>query len=57
VEGLDPDEVQVVLEAASLRAGDRRRLPLETRIPAWARLDGLTPDSVDVVVRQRQRRR
>jgi len=57
VEALDPDDVHVVLEAASLRAGDRRRLALETRIPDWARLDGLAPDSVDVVVRQRQRRR
>jgi YbbR domain-containing protein len=57
VEGLDPDAIEVVLDAATLRAGDRRRLPLEPRIPGWARLDALVPDSVDVVVRQRQRRR
>jgi hypothetical protein len=57
VESLDPDDIQVVLDASPLGAGDRRRLPLEPRLPEWARLDGLVPDSVDVVVRQRARRR
>ena len=57
VEALDPDEIQIVLDGGPLRSGDRRRLPLEPRLPGWARLDGLVPDSVDVVVRRRPGRR
>lgn len=57
VESLDPEDIQVVLDAASLVPGNYQGVRLEPQLPAWARLDSVEPDSVAVVVRRRGRRR
>jgi hypothetical protein len=57
VESLDPDDIQVVLDAAALVPGNYQGVPLEPQLPAWAHLDSVVPDSVAVVVRRRAHRR
>jgi len=57
VESLDPDDIQVVLDAASLVPGNYQGVPLEPQIATWARLYSVEPDSVSVIVRRRGHRR
>lgn len=57
IEALDPADVVLMLDVRALEPGVYNRLPLEPRLPEWAKLDSLEPRTVDVTIRRNTRRR
>lgn len=57
IDALDPADVALVLDLSALEPGVYSRMPVEPRLPEWAKLDSLEPRTVDVTIRRALRRR